>query len=73
MLNFYILKELYIPSWSYNFIQPLPHSLYDFAADQFKKEGGVMITLMNFPALEGFKSYPVLTFHTQTQHIKSFV
>jgi len=40
MLNFYILKELYIPSWSYNFIQPLPHSLYDFAADQFKKEVG---------------------------------
>ena len=73
MLNFYILKELYIFSWSYIFLQPSPHSLYDFAASQFKKEGGVMITLMNFPALEGFKSFLVLTIYTQTQHIKLFV
>ena len=32
-----------------------------------------MITLMNFPALEGFQSFHVLTIYTQTQHIKLFV
>jgi len=48
MLNFYILKELYIFSWSYIFLQPSPHSLYDFAASQFKKEVELMIYTNEF-------------------------
>jgi len=49
-----------------------PYSLYDFIAVQFRKQIWAIVILMNFPVLEGFKSFHVLTIHTQTKYIELF-